>query len=122
MLFLGNMDKLIHFRFYRRANLQESSRRRTSCLFLLRQSRFLQSATNVESFLLKRKEIGNYFLLKRKVSVLYLILAVSATCISEESIYVEKQMASFLPSREEEIFLDCVPISLFQSSNSSSSN
>ena len=23
MLFLGNMDKLIHFRFYRRANLQE---------------------------------------------------------------------------------------------------
>ena len=95
MLFLGNMDKLIHFRFYRRANLQESSRRRTSCLFLLRQSRFLQSATNVESFLLKRKEIGNYFLLKRKVSVLYLILAVSATCISDESIYVEKQMARF---------------------------
>ena len=60
MLFLGNVDKLIYFRFYRRANLQESSRRRTSCLFLF-----------------------------------HLILAVSATCISEESIYVEKQMARF---------------------------
>ena len=44
---------------------RKSSRRRTRCLF--HQSRFLQSAANVESFLLKRKEIGNYFLFRRKV-------------------------------------------------------
>ena len=74
-------------------------------LFLFHQNRFLQSAANVESFLLKRKETGNYFLLKRKF-ICFLSNPCGFSYMHNRREYLSgKANGLGLPSREEGISL-----------------
>ena len=95
MLFLGNVDKLIYFRFYRRVNLQEIITAQNEMPILIQSKSIPTIGCKRRKFPSKKERNRQLFPFKKEIFCFYLILVVSVTCIIDESIYVEKQMARF---------------------------